>query len=52
MEDANLTMTDGVALYEEGIQIAKECYDELNEVKGKINVIRKDLDSYREESLD
>ena len=52
MENPDLTMSDGVALYEEGVSIAKECYAELNSIKGKINVIRKDLESYREESLD
>ena len=52
MEDANLSMSDGVKLYEQGVLIAKECYEELNSVKGKINVIRQDLEKYREESLD
>ena len=51
MENPDLSMSDGVALYEEGVTIAKACYDELNSVRGKINVIRKDLDSYKEESF-
>ena len=52
MENPDLTISDGVALYEEGVAIAKDCFAELNNVKGKINVIRKDLDAYKEESLD
>jgi exodeoxyribonuclease VII small subunit len=52
MENPDLTMTDGVDLYEQGVGLAKECFAELNNVKGKINVIRKDLDAFREESLD
>jgi len=52
MEDSNISMSDGVALYEKGVLLAKECYEELNSVKGKINVIKQDLEKYREESLD
>ena len=52
MEDSNLSMSEGVALYEKGVTLAKECYEELNSVKGKINVIKQDLEKYREESLD
>ena len=52
MEDNNLKMADGVKLYEQGVALAKECYAELNEVKGKITVIKQDLDKFKEESLD
>ena len=52
MEDSNLSMSEGVTLYEKGVTLAKECYEELNSVKGKINVIKQDLEKYREESLD
>lgn len=52
MEDSNLKMADGVKLYEQGVALAKECYEELNEVKGKITVIKQDLDKFKEESLD
>lgn len=52
MEDANLSMSEGIKLYEDGIKIAKECYEELNNLKGKVNVIKQDLDAFREELLD
>lgn len=52
MEDSNLSMSEGVMLYEKGVGLAKECYEELNNVKGKVNVIKQDLEKYREESLD
>ena len=52
MEDPNLSMSDGVKYYEKGVVLAKECYEELNNVKGKINVIKQDLEKFREESLD
>ncbi len=52
LEDANLSMEEGVALYEKGAEIAKACYDELNKVKGKVNIIEKDLEKYKEENFD
>lgn len=52
MEDQNLGMAAGVELYEQGVTLAKECYEELNSTIGKINVIKQDLEKYREESLD
>ena len=51
MEDSNLSMADGIKLYEQGVVIAKECYEELNNVKGKINIIKQDLEKYKEESF-
>ena len=52
LENPDISMDEGVKLYEQGVNIAKECLAELNEVKGKVNVIRKDLDTFREELLD
>ena len=52
MEDPNLSINEGVKLYEQGVTLAKECLSELNDIKGKVNVIKKDLDAYREENLD
>ena len=52
MEDPNLNINEGVKLYEQGVTLAKECLSELNDIKGKVNVIKKDLDAYREENLD
>ena len=52
MENPDLGISEGIKLYEEGVTIAKDCYAELNKVKGKINVIKQDLEAYREESLD
>ena len=34
MEDENLPLGKGLQLYEKGVTIAKECYQELNSVKG------------------
>lgn len=52
LEDTNLSMDEGIKLYEEGLNIAKDCYKSLNETKGKINILKQDLENYKEESLD
>lgn len=52
LENPDLGMDEGVALYEKGVNLAKECYKILNEVKGKVNVIKKDIETFREESFD
>lgn len=52
MENPDLSIGDGLKLYEEGVGLAKECLSELNEVKGKVTAIKKDLDAYKEENLD
>lgn len=43
LEDSNLSLDDGMKLFEEGVALAKDCYTSLNEVKGKIMQIKKDF---------
>lgn len=52
LEDPGISLDEGVKLYEQGTILAKECLAELNSAKGKINVIKKELDAYKEEALD
>ena len=52
MENPELSIGEGVKLYEQGVELAKECLGELNAVKGKVTAIKKDLDAYIEENLD
>lgn len=52
LENPDLNMDEGVILYEKGAQIIKDCYEVLNATKGKVNVIKKELESYKEEALD
>ena len=52
LEDPNIKMDQGVELYEKGVELAKDCYKMLNEVKGKVNIIKKDLETFREESFE
>ena len=52
LEDPNIKIDKGVELYEKGVEIAKDCYAMLNTVKGKVNIIKKDLETFREESFE
>lgn len=52
LEKDSTTLSQGVELYEESVTLAKQMYEELNSVKGKITVIKQELDKYKEERLD
>ena len=52
LENPNLSMDEGLKLYEEGISLATNCYKQLNEVKGKITILKQDLDNFIEESFE
>ena len=43
LENSNVSLDEGVKLFEEGSKLAKECYNALNETKGKIMQIKKDF---------
>ena len=43
LEDNNVSLDEGIKLFEEGSKLAKECFTALNEVKGKIMQIKKDF---------
>lgn len=51
LEDPSLTLNDGVALFEKGVALLKECYASLGEAKGKITVLTKELDGIIEGPL-
>jgi len=52
IESPNLSIDESLSLYEKGTAIAKECLTQINEIKGKINIIKQDLDSFQEESFE
>ena len=43
LENSNVSLDEGIVLFEEGGKIAKECFEALNQVKGKIMQIKKDF---------
>lgn len=44
LESGSVGIEEGIKLFEEGTVIAKECYTALNEAKGKITQIKKQMD--------
>lgn len=51
LENPNLTLNEGVELFEKGVALLKECYGALGEAKGKITVLTKQLDEIVEMPL-
>jgi len=43
LEQDNVTLEEGIQLFEEGSRLAKECYTALENAKGKITQIKKDF---------
>lgn len=44
LEASNLTLAQGIELFEKGVSLLKDCYASLGEAKGKITVLEKQLD--------
>ena len=44
LSTGKLTVEEGLALYQKGLELAKDSLNELNTVKGKINVLNKELE--------
>lgn len=51
-ESEDLSIEEGIALFEKGISLTKECLGELNAAKGKIAKLKKEMDKLVEEPLD
>ena len=45
LEKNDVSIEEGTKLYEEGVEIAKKCYEILNKNKGKITVLKDELDN-------
>lgn len=43
MSDENMSLDEGLSLYERGILLAKESLEELNGFKGKMEILNKNL---------
>ena len=52
LESGEYDLEMSLKLYEEGVKLATDCYKQLNDTKGKINIIKQDLDKYIEESFE
>ena len=45
LENENTSLEESIKLFEEGVEISKELNEKLIEVKGKIEVIKKDAEN-------
>ncbi len=45
LEKNDVSIEEGTKLYEEGVSIAKKCYEILNKNKGKINILKEELEN-------
>ena len=44
LEKNDVSVEEGTKLYEEGVEIAKKCYAILTESKGKVTILKNELD--------
>lgn len=51
LENEKVSLSDANKLYEKGAELVKFCLSQLEEVKGKITIIKKDLDKFIEEKF-
>lgn len=51
LEKNDITLEESLVLFEQGNEYVKELYAELNKVKGKVTVLKQDLDKFKEEGL-
>ena len=52
MENGNIPFSKTQELYERGSQLIKFCLSSLEQAKGKISIIKKDLDTFIEEKFE
>lgn len=43
-EESELSLDEGIKLFEDGLELTKQCLKSLNEAKGKVSIIRGELD--------
>ncbi len=51
LDNRDTTLDEGIRLFENGIKISKQCLSALNEAKGKIVLLKKEMDSITETDL-
>lgn len=44
LEQANLTLDDAMKLFEEGVQLSRECQKQLEEAEGRVEILLKKAD--------
>ena len=52
LEDKNISLADGIELFEKGLNLTKECLKNLNDSKLKITEIKKELQMAIDSSIE
>ena len=52
LEDKNVSLEDGIALFAGGLALTKECLSSLAESKARITVIREELEKLTESAFE
>ncbi len=52
LDKNEVTFEESLKLFEEGSKIVKELYSELNNAKGKVTILKQELDKFKEEGMD
>lgn len=51
LEKDETSLDESLVLFDKGVELAKDCYKVLNETKGKITVLKQDLEVMKEEQF-
>lgn len=51
LESGKIGLDESVKLFAEGAELVKKCLQELNRIKGKISIIKKDIEKFIEEEV-
>lgn len=52
LSDPNLSVDESIKFFEEGVEIVKTNYEQLEKANGKITALQKELDKYTEIKFD
>ncbi len=52
LEDSETSLSDAVDLFEKSVTLAKQGYDILSDTAGKITVLKKELDGFKEKPIE
>lgn len=52
LENGDVSLDDAVKLFEKGIKISKECYDQIEKAEQKIKILTEEKDGFSETDFD
>ena len=52
LDNPQTGLDEGIALFNRGIELSKQCMQLLNESKGKVSLLKKELDTVTAEAFD